>query len=62
MTCPNCGSKYEQKMPQIAKHINSECMSCHTIFKITNTKDCCVYCKYGNALCPEAQQKINKRK
>lgn len=62
MSCPNCGSKYKQKMPQIAKHINSKCVFCHTVFGITNTNECCVYCTYSNVLCLEAQKKINKRK
>jgi len=61
MSCPICGSKYKQKMPQIGKHINNKCVFCHTIFGINNTDDCCVYCKYSNVTCPKAQKKINKK-
>ncbi|WP_410504587.1 GDCCVxC domain-containing (seleno)protein [Maribacter sp. ACAM166] len=60
MNCPNCGSKYKQKMPQIGKHMNSKCVFCYTVFGIKNSKDCCVYCSYSNKLCPEAQ-KINTK-
>lgn len=58
MCCPNCGSKYKQKMPLIGKHINNQCVFCHTFFGITNSDDCCVYCKYSNVLCPKAQKNI----
>ncbi|WP_394336253.1 GDCCVxC domain-containing (seleno)protein [Arenibacter echinorum] len=62
MSCPICGSKYKEKMPQIGKHINSRCVFCHTLFGIKDTNDCCVYCTYSDKICPKAQMKIKKNK
>lgn len=60
MQCPNCGSKYKQKMPQLAKHINNKCVVCSTFFGIGHTKECCVYCSYSNVICPTAQRELKK--
>ncbi|MFD2915665.1 GDCCVxC domain-containing (seleno)protein [Psychroserpens luteus] len=57
MSCPICGSKYKKIMPQIGKHINSECVFCHTVFGINNMSDCCVYCVYSDVSCPKSQKK-----
>lgn len=62
ISCPVCGSTYKKKMPQIGKHINSKCVSCHTVFGINDINDCCVYCKYSDVSCPKTQKKINKKK
>ncbi|WP_412176274.1 GDCCVxC domain-containing (seleno)protein [Formosa sp. PL04] len=60
INCPNCGSKYQLKMPKTGKHINSKCVCCHTLFGIQNIKDCCVYCIYSDVKCPKAQIQLKK--
>jgi|26BtaG_2_1085354.scaffolds.fasta_scaffold00008_62 hypothetical protein len=61
ITCPSCGSKYQQKMPRKSKHINHKCVLCHTVFGISDITECCVYCAYSNELCPQAQKQKNKK-
>jgi len=55
ITCPSCGLKKEESMPEDACQFFYECQSCKTILK-PKTGDCCVYCSYGSAKCPPIQE------
>jgi len=56
ITCPNCGYKKTEVMPEDACHFFYECENCNTILK-PRKNDCCVYCSYGSVACPPVQQK-----
>ena len=55
ITCPNCNSKEELKMPNNACLYFYNCNNCDSIIKSLNG-DCCVFCSYGNVCCPPKQK------
>lgn len=54
ITCPECGFKKAELMPENACSFFYECTNCHTILK-PREGDCCVYCSYGSVKCPPVQ-------
>ena len=54
ITCPNCGNKKEEQMPENSCQFFYECAACKTILK-PQPGDCCVYCSYGTVKCPPIQ-------
>ncbi|QGY45798.1 hypothetical protein GM418_19600 [Maribellus comscasis] len=54
LTCPNCGYRKEDEMPEDACQFFYECENCHTVLK-PKQGDCCVFCSYGSVKCPPVQ-------
>ncbi|ABO25627.1 GDCCVxC domain-containing (seleno)protein [Shewanella loihica] len=54
ITCPHCGHKRVETMPQDACQFFYECHGCHGILKPL-PGDCCVFCSYGTVKCPPIQ-------
>ena len=54
VTCPVCGHKKEETMPEDSCQFFYECMKCHAVLK-PKKGDCCVYCSYGTENCPSIQ-------
>ncbi len=54
ITCPECGAKSEEIMPELSCVIYHECKSCGAILK-PHEGDCCVYCSYATVPCPSKQ-------
>ena len=55
ITCPVCGYKKTEQMPEDACTFFYECKSCKTRLKPIQG-DCCVFCSYGTVKCPPIQQ------
>jgi len=55
LTCPNCGTQEELKMPEDRCMILYQCKKCNLIFRPL-TGDCCVFCSYGDTKCPSMQK------
>ncbi|MES2363449.1 MULTISPECIES: GDCCVxC domain-containing (seleno)protein [Polaromonas] len=56
LTCPHCGHKKTEKMPEDACQWFYECEQCHTVLR-PKQGDCCVFCSYGTMPCPSIQDK-----
>jgi len=54
ITCPNCGHKKQEEMPEDACQFFYECENCHQLLKPLQS-DCCVYCSFGSVKCPSQQ-------
>ncbi len=54
ITCPNCGFKKEEVMPNDACQYFYECTKCKTLIK-PKSGDCCVFYSYGTVKCPSIQ-------
>jgi len=54
ITCPNCGFKKEDNMPENTCVYFYRCPECNTQSKAKDG-DCCVYCSYADYPCPNAQ-------
>ncbi|MDC0657521.1 GDCCVxC domain-containing (seleno)protein [Leisingera sp. SS27] len=54
LTCPACGHKAAEKMPQDACQWFHECPACKTLLR-PKPGDCCVFCSYGTIPCPPMQ-------
>lgn len=54
ITCPNCGFKKPELMPEDSCLILYECENCKTNLKPMKG-DCCVFCSYGSVKCPPIQ-------
>lgn len=54
ITCPECGHKKVEKMPEDSCQFFYECENCHGILK-PKKGDCCVYCTFGTVDCPPIQ-------
>ena len=55
ITCPSCGYKKEEEMPDNACVYFYECTGCGIIIK-PKPGDCCVFCSYGSLPCPPIQE------
>ncbi|MGV3630502.1 MAG: GDCCVxC domain-containing (seleno)protein [Bacteroidota bacterium] len=54
ITCPQCGYRTREKMPEDVCIIKYTCRKCSK--EMTPKKgDCCVYCTYGSHKCPSKQ-------
>ena len=56
ITCPNCGHKKEETIPEDSCQFFYECENCKSVLK-ANKGDCCVFCSYGSVSCPSIQDK-----
>lgn len=54
ITCPECGHKKEENMPEDACAFFYECENCKVVLK-PKPGDCCVYCSFGTIACPPIQ-------
>lgn len=54
LTCPHCGRRDTETMPQDACVYFFECQGCGVMLK-PKVGDCCVYCSYGSVPCPPIQ-------
>jgi hypothetical protein len=54
LTCPHCGLQTTETMPTDACLYFHECPGCKTLLK-PKPGDCCVFCSYGDVLCPPKQ-------
>jgi hypothetical protein len=55
ITCPECGHKEKEQMPEDACRFYYECKGCSKLLK-PKAGDCCVFCSYGDIPCPPIQQ------
>ena len=55
ITCPECGNKKEEQMPEDSCQFFYKCENCHIILT-PNEGDCCVFCSYGSVKCPPVQK------
>jgi len=56
LTCPECGTRKEEKMPTDQCLFFYNCEKCGAILK-PKEGDCCVFCSYGDVPCPPIQEK-----
>jgi len=54
ITCPACGAKSEEEMPENACIYFYECKHCRQLLKPLKG-DCCVFCSFGTVKCPPVQ-------
>jgi len=54
ITCPVCGHRKAETMPEDSCQYFYDCENCKTVLK-PKPGDCCVYCSYGDAPCPPKQ-------
>jgi hypothetical protein len=54
LTCPVCSHQAVETMPTDHCVFFYECVGCKTLLR-PKTGDCCVFCSYGNKLCPPKQ-------
>jgi hypothetical protein len=54
ITCPHCGHRKSERMPEDACQWFYECGACRTLLK-PKPGDCCVFCSYGSVPCPSRQ-------
>lgn len=55
ITCPECGHRKEETMPENACQFYYECENCNTLLK-PGKGDCCVFCSFGSVKCPPMQK------
>ncbi|HET9602775.1 MAG TPA: GDCCVxC domain-containing (seleno)protein [Gemmatimonadales bacterium] len=51
ITCPECGARTAEPMPENACLRFFECPVCQVLLR-PMAGDCCVFCSYGDAPCP----------
>lgn len=54
ITCPECGHKSTEKMPDDSCQFFYDCKNCNAVLR-PKQGDCCVYCSYGSVKCPPVQ-------
>ena len=54
LTCPSCGFRKEETMPQEQCVYFYTCTQCAKVLKPIYG-DCCVFCSFGSAKCPPIQ-------
>jgi len=54
LTCPRCGNRSVEGMPEDACLFFHECARCHALLRPL-PGDCCVFCSYGSVPCPPVQ-------
>ncbi|HEY4350454.1 MAG TPA: GDCCVxC domain-containing (seleno)protein [Paraburkholderia sp.] len=55
LTCPKCGHRTVETMPDNACIWFHECAGCAELLR-PKAGDCCVFCSYGSVPCPPVQQ------
>ncbi|MBN8736201.1 MAG: hypothetical protein J0H27_08025 [Xanthomonadales bacterium] len=54
VTCPHCGHRSMETMPENACVFFHECKGCGAMLR-PKAGDCCVFCSYGDVPCPPVQ-------
>jgi hypothetical protein len=54
LTCPRCGFAEKMAMPTDACLFFHACRGCGAVLK-PNPGDCCVFCSFGDVVCPPKQ-------
>jgi len=54
LACPHCGRRTPETMPTDACQFFYECIGCGVLLR-PKPGDCCVFCSYGDVLCPPVQ-------
>lgn len=54
LTCPKCGHRSRDRMPEDACQFFYDCPGCGAVLR-PESGDCCVYCSYGDVKCPPVQ-------
>lgn len=54
LTCPQCGHRSRDLMPNDACQYFYDCKGCGALLKPL-PGDCCVYCSFGDVKCPPVQ-------
>ena len=54
LTCPECGRRQKEAMPEDACQFFYECKGCGKLLR-PKPGDCCVFCSYGSVKCPPMQ-------
>jgi hypothetical protein len=54
ITCPLCGARARETMPENACQHFYRCTGCGEMLK-PKPDDCCVFCSYADAVCPPKQ-------
>ena len=54
LTCPVCGYREDERMPEDSCQYIYGCGACHALHK-PKDGDCCVFCSYGTVPCPPKQ-------
>ena len=54
VTCPECGHREREHMPEGACVVRYSCVSCGTLMRPA-AGDCCIFCTYGSVPCPPIQ-------
>ncbi len=54
ITCPKCGFKKKEMMPDDYCVLKYICTNCKAVL-YPDEKDCCVFCSYGTYKCPSKQ-------
>ncbi|RLA06921.1 MAG: hypothetical protein DRQ51_07820 [Gammaproteobacteria bacterium] len=57
ITCPYCGHNESCLMPENYCMYFYDCKNCGKLLK-AKAGDCCVFCSYGDVVCPPKQQNI----
>ena len=55
ITCPHCGHRKVEPMPEDACMFFYACESCKARLR-PSAGDCCVFCSYGDIKCPPIQK------
>lgn len=55
ITCPACGHRQAETMPDTTCQYFYECRACHHVLR-PRTGDCCVFCSFGSSPCPPVQR------
>ena len=54
ITCPLCGRRAREQMPTDACQFSYVCTGCGERLR-PQPGDCCVFCSYGDTICPPQQ-------
>src|SRR5262245_60381726 len=60
VTCPACGHRAVERMPENACNIRYTCKGC-SIELAPHPGDCCVFCSYGSVPCPPIQRSTESK-
>jgi hypothetical protein len=56
ITCPSCGTRRDETMPETDSVYFYTCTHCKRVLKPI-FGDCCVFCSYGTVICPNEQRR-----
>ena len=56
VTCPSCGTRRDETMPEGESVYFYTCTNCKRVLKPI-FGDCCVFCSYGTVICPTEQRR-----